>query len=184
MGKPPKYHEDLDSLILLGDRISSIQDKLSNYVRILSTPQVARDYYSKTKSKKFRLPEYILFYEAIGKYLGNLFEPLGFENRLHDIDFFDIEENDFVTSESKRIYVDWLSQGQNKKIALTPSLKRLGLSKPGIVLIDEVADLDYSNLAEIKQDLKQAYNEGKIILAIIVRPLQEQSQNIVEISSW
>lgn len=48
---------------------------------------------------------------------------------MHDVEFFDIENNEFVTPEGRRINSDKLSQGQNKNTALTPSLKRLGLEK-------------------------------------------------------
>ena len=52
-----------------------------------------------------------------------------YAREMHDVEFFDIENNEFVTPEGRRINSDKLSQGQNKNTALTPTLKRLGLDK-------------------------------------------------------
>ena len=63
-------------------------------------------------------------------------------------------------------------------------LPRVGEEKRGIVLIDEIADLDPNNLRKVKNDLKQSYNDGDILLAVLVRPLQSVTNNIIEIYSW
>lgn len=184
IGIKPTYYDNKDNLNNLGDRLNRIREKMKNYLQILADPEGAKDYYEKRDNSLFTKEEYVTFYDAIGKYLGGLFEPVSYAKKVHKVDFFDIENNEFVTPEGRRIKIENLSQGQNKITALTPSLKRLGQNKKGIVLIDEIANLDVDNRNKVKNDLKKSYEEGKILLAIIVRPLSEEVEDEVEISSW
>ncbi|MHA1267809.1 MAG: hypothetical protein ACTSRS_21430 [Candidatus Helarchaeota archaeon] len=184
-GKKPKYYEYKDSVSKTFENIIKIRERIINYVSILEdTKEAKRQYENKKDKEGFTSKDYKHFYNSVGKYLGKLFEPVKFANETHTIDFFDIEDNKFVTSKNRKIQIRKLSEGQNKITALTPSLKRLGLTRKGIVLIDEIADLDYENIADVKRNLKQAYQDGRILLAIMVRPLHQEAENSVEIIGW
>lgn len=120
----------------------------------------------------------------MGEYLGKQFEPVQFAGSSHNIKFYDIESKLFFTEEDRQIYLSDLSQGQSKITSLVSSLKQLKQGKKGIVLIDEIADLDAENLQSIKEQLKEYYNKGQILLAVLVRPMSEFNPKSIEISGW
>jgi len=132
----------------------------------------------------FGLSKYEKFERAVGEYLGNQFEPVAFDYKLHDIKFFNIEKGTFTTKDDRQIPIAKLSQGQSKIATLTGSFKRMDSSKKKIVLVDEIADLDPENLLKVKATLKKKFAEGSLLLAVLVRPQRESSSKIIDINGW
>jgi len=107
---------------------------LSKWAQILAQPQSAREQFSSTKtSPGFGLDDYNKFVGPVGEYLGNQFEPVSYDNKLHFIKFFDIETDTFTTKDRRKIPIERLSQGQSKITTLTGSFKKMDSSKKKIV---------------------------------------------------
>jgi ABC-type iron transport system FetAB ATPase subunit len=132
----------------------------------------------------FGLKDYQTFTKAVGEFLGKQFEPVTFANMLHQIKFFDIENYTFITKENRHIPIDNLSQGQSKITTLTGSFKEMEEGRKKIVLIDEIADLDPENLQRVKDVLNEKLAEGKLALAVLVRPSHDPASKPVSICGW
>jgi len=183
--KKPKYLNVSNKLEEFDNKIRILRENLTHWMEIINNPDRAKNiYYQNKKQRGFGKSEYEEFIQAIGEFLGNQFEPFDFGGRSHFIKFFDIENKTFITKEDRKISVIDLSKGQNKIASLNASLKRLNKDRKGIVLIDEISDLDPQNLQNVKHMLKDAYNKGLIILAVLVRPLHEFTDVPVKIVGW
>jgi len=162
-----------------------MRENVFQWTQILQDPTSSREQFKSTGEQPgFGFSDYQKFVAAVGEYLGNQFEPLAFDYKLHTIKFFDIEKDTFTTSEDRQIPIDKLSQGQSKITTLTGSFKKMDSSKKKIVLIDEIADLDPENLQKVKATLKKKFAEGSLLLAVLVRPPRESSTNIIDITGW
>ena len=183
--KKPKYEGNEKKLKILYKTISSMREYIIQWIQVLNDPAIAREQLASVKGEiGFGLRDYQKFVARIGEYLGNQFEPIPFDNKLYDVKFFDIEKEIFATSDDKQIPLHWLSQGQNKIVTLNASLKKLDPTKKGVVLIDEIADLDPEKLQAVKTTLKEKFGEGSVLLALLVRPPRESSGKMIEIKGW
>jgi hypothetical protein len=183
--KVPKHEKEEKKLRTLYKNISSLRERVIQWIQILNDPKEAKAQLASVKERPgFSLGDYQKFVTMIGEYLGNQFEPVPFDNKLYDVRFFDIEKEIFTTKDQKQISLHWLSQGQNKIVTLTASLKKIDPSKKGIVLIDEIADLDPEKLQSVKNTLKEKFAEGSVLLAVLVRPPREFSDKMIEIKRW
>jgi len=79
------------------------------------------------------IAEYNKFVRAVGEYLGNQFEPIPFDYKQHNVKFFDIERNVFITREDREIHIANLSQGQSKITSLTGSFRKMDPNKKKFV---------------------------------------------------
>ena len=183
--RQPKYEKKEKKLKGLYETISRMRENVFQWTQILRDPALATEQFkSAGEALGFGLSDYQKFVGAVGEYLGNQFEPVAFDHKLHHIKFFDIEKDTFITKEDRRIPIDKLSQGQSKIATLTGSFKRMDSSKKKIVLIDEIADLDPENLQKVKVTLKKKFVEGSLLLAVLVRPPRESSTKIIDIKGW
>ena len=185
--RKPKYEKKEKRLQSLNGEISRLREDVFQWTQILHNPQAAKEQFEsrpRAEGPGFGLSEYRKFVRAVGEYLGNQFEPIAFDYKLHQIEFFDIERGTFTTKEDREIPIDNLSQGQSKIATLTGSFKKMDPGKKKIVLIDEIADLDPENLQKVKTALKEKFAEGLLILAILVRPPRESSTKIIDIRGW
>jgi energy-coupling factor transporter ATP-binding protein EcfA2 len=184
--KQPKHEKRQKRLQDLYERISRMRENYYQWIQILVRgPASARkDFESAGEGLGFGLKDYQKFVRAVGEYLGNQFEPVAFDYKLHHIKFFDIEKDTFTTKDDRQIQIDKLSQGQSKITTLTGSFKKMDSSKKKIVLIDEIADLDPENLQKVKATLKKKFAEGSLLLAVLVRPPRESSTKIIDITGW
>lgn len=183
--RKPKYEKKEKRLQDLNQEISHLRENVIQWTNILQSPQQAREEFeSKGERPGFGRSDYRKFVQAVGEYLGDQFEPVAFDYKLHQIKFFDIEKSTFTTKEDREIPIDNLSQGQSKIATLTGSFKKMDPGKMKIVLIDEIADLDPENLQKVKTTLKEKFAQGSLILAILVRPPRESSSRIIDIRGW
>lgn len=183
--KQPKYEKKEKRLRALYDKISRMRENVFQWTQILQAPASTKEQFeSSGGGAGFGLTDYRKFVRAVGEYLGNQFEPVAFDYRLHCIKFFDIEKNTFTTKEDRQIPIDKLSQGQSKITTLTGSFKRMDSNRKKIVLIDEIADLDPENLQKVKAILKKKFDKSSLLLAVLVRPPRESSSKIIDITGW
>jgi len=183
--KKPKYEEKEKKLRVLYETISRVRENVFQWSQILHDPTHVREQFtSMEKMPGFGLRDYEKFVKAVGEYLGNQFEPVAFDYRLHGIKFFDIEKDTFTTKEDRQIPINKLSQGQSKITTLTGSFKKMDSNRKKIVLIDEIADLDPENLQNVKNNLQNEYERGSLLLAVLVRPPRESSSKMLEIKGW
>jgi energy-coupling factor transporter ATP-binding protein EcfA2 len=183
--KKPKYEEKETELKVLYEKISRMRENIFQWVQILQNPVQAREQFTSLEKRAgFGLHDYERFVKAVGEYLGNQFEPVAFDYKLHEIKFFDIEKDTFTTKEDRQIPINKLSQGQSKITTLTGVFKKMDPNRKKIVLIDEIADLDPENLQTVKNNLQDEYNRGSLLLAILVRPPRESSSKMLEIRGW
>jgi len=181
----PKFKGKEKRLQTLSKDIVELRESLSHWKLILDHPAEAREQFASVKTKiGFGLNDYQRFVKAVGEFLGNQFEPVVFANRLHEVKFFDIEKYTFITKENRQIPIDNLSQGQSKITTLTGSFKELGEGRKKIVLVDEIADLDPENLQRVKDTLKEKFAEGKLALAVLVRPSHDPTSKAINIKGW
>jgi hypothetical protein len=181
----PKYAEKEKELQALSEMITRLQEDMFQWARILQQTEVAKKDFASAKEKLgFGLADYQKFVKAVGEFLGNQFEPVAFNYKLHDIKFFDIENNTFITGEERAIPIDDLSRGQSKVATLRKIFKEMDPSRKKIILIDEIADLDPENLQFVKSTLKAKLSEGSVLLAVLVRPTHNASAKQVEIRGW
>jgi hypothetical protein len=179
--KKPKYVEKEKKLRVLYETISRMRENEIQWTQILQDPALARKQFTSGGDKLgFGLDDYQKFVQAVGEYLGNQFEPVPFDYRLHGVKFFDIENSTFITTENRHIHIDNLSQGQSKIASLTGSFKKMDPGKKKIVLIDEISELDPQNLQGVKDTLKSKFDDGSLLLAILLRP----SSEMIEIKGW
>ena len=172
----PKYVEKEGKLRALYETISKLRENVIQWTQILSNPELAgRQFTSEEEKIGFGLPDYQKFVRAVGEYLGSQFEPIPFDYKFHNVKFFDIERNVFITTDDRQIYIDNLSQGQSKITSLTGSFKKMDPGKKKIVLIDEISELDPQNLEDVKNTLKSKLDEGSLLLAVLVRPSSEMT---------
>lgn len=181
----PKYNGKESKLQLLNKTITAMRENLSKWIAILQNRTENKKQFLKSKEKTgFDIDDYNKFIKAAGEFLGGQFEPVTYDYKLHNIKFFDIENDAFITKEDRRIPISRLSQGQSKITALTGSFKEMNQDRKKIVLIDEIADLDPVNLQNVKNMLKKNFDSGSILLAVLVRPKHYNSSRIVEIKGW
>jgi len=178
----PKYQGKEKGLKALNDMITKLRENLYHWSEILVEKEKRESF--APKGPGFGLANYEKFVRAIGEFLGKQFEPVPYDNRFHEIKFFDIEQETFTTKEDRQIPIERLSQGQSKIATLTGSFKEMGQDKNKIVLIDEIADLDPENLEKVKNTLREKFSEGSLLLAVLVRPTQDPSSRSVEIIGW
>jgi len=181
----PKFKDKEKKLQTLSHQITRMRENLSHWILILSQPAEAREQFTSLEAKMgFGLDDYQRFVKAVGEFLGNQFEPIAFAERLHEVKFFDIENYTFITKENRHIPIDNLSQGQSKITTLTGSFKEMEEGRKKIVLIDEIADLDPENLQRVKDTLKEKFAEGKLALAVLVRPSHDPASKPISIKGW
>ena len=183
--KKPKHEKKKKRLQGLLERTSHMREYVFQWIKIVEDPAYAKGQLeSAGEEPGFGLSDYQKFVRAVGEYLGNQFEPVAFDYKLHNIKFFDIEKSTFTTQEDRQIPINKLSQGQSKITTLTGSFKKMDPNKKKIVLIDEIADLDPENLKMVKASLKKKFAEGSLLLAVLVRPSRESSSKIIDIKGW
>jgi energy-coupling factor transporter ATP-binding protein EcfA2 len=182
----PEHVTKEKQLRRLFERISRLRENVIQWTQILAQPRTAREQFLPTKEAQgFDLDDYAKFVKSVGEYLGKQFEPVSFDPpKLHFIKFFDIENDTFTTEDDRKIPIEKLSQGQSKITTLTGSFKKMDSSKRKIVLIDEIADLDPQNLKNVKDVLKSKFDEGSLLLAVLVRPPSETSTQMIEVKGW
>jgi hypothetical protein len=182
----PKFKDKEKKLQTLSHQITKMREKyLTHWNLILSQPTKAHEQFTSVETEAgFGLNDYQRFVKAVGEFLGKQFEPVAFAERLHEVQFFDIENYTFITKENRRIPIDNLSQGQSKITTLTGSFKEMEEGRKKIVLIDEIADLDPENLQRVKDTLKEKLAEGKLALAILVRPSHDPASKPISVRGW
>ena len=177
----PKYFKNEQKINELYQTVFALRGKTSIWNEILRNPEIAKEQFAQDKEEKvFGKNEYLTFFGAVGEYLGSQFEPIPYDYKQHNIKFFDIEHNFFITTEDRKIHIANLSQGQSKITSLTGSFRKMDPNKKKIVLIDEISELDPHNLEDVKRTLKEKLDEGTLLLAILVRP----SLEIIQIGKW
>jgi DNA repair protein SbcC/Rad50 len=180
-----KYLNKKKQIENLFNKVIDMRQKSSQWTQILINPRKIKEELRITnKHTDFTIADYTKFVNSVGKYLGKQFEPVFFADEYHDITFLDVETSSFKTTEGRIILISDLSQGQSKITSLDSSLKKLDPNKKTIVLIDEIADLDPSNLKKVKKVLTEYFEKGLIILAVLVRPAKEEASEKVSISAW
>jgi energy-coupling factor transporter ATP-binding protein EcfA2 len=172
----PRCYEKETQLKSLYGAIFKLRENTAQWTGILDNPELAKNQFDQEEKSGFGLSEYAKFVKAVGEYLGSQFEPIPFDYRQHDVKFFDIERNVFITAEDREIHIANLSQGQSKITSLTGSFKKMDPSKKKIVLIDEISELDPQNLEDVKKTLKQKLDEGSLLLAVLARPSSEMTR--------
>ena len=182
----PKFKDKEKKLQTLSHQITKMREKyLTHWNLILSQPTKAREQFTSVETEAgFGLNDYQRFVKAVGEFLGKQFEPVAFAERLHEVQFFDIENYTFITKENRHIPIDNLSQGQSKITTLTGSFKEMEEGRKKVVLIDEIADLDPENLQRVKDTLKEKLAEGKLALAILVRPSHDPASKPISVRGW
>jgi len=181
----PKYIDKEKELGQLMKTINRLKEKTPQWIEILQEPARSGDTFKSIGNKPgpFTLKDYQNFVQAVGESLGKQFEPVFFDNRLHMITFFDIQNNFFVTTESRKIKINLLSTGQEKVTALDGILNKLGQLGPQkntIILVDEISVIDPLKIETLKNTLKKGSNNGEIFLSILLRP----SSEMFEVKTW
>jgi len=176
----PKYYEKEQEIKDLYQTVFRLRGNTARWMEILRNPEIAKEQLDKAEEARFGIAEYNKFVRAVGEYLGNQFEPIPFDYKQHNVKFFDIEQNVFITREDREIHIANLSQGQSKITSLTGSFRKMDPNKKKIVLIDEISELDPQNLENVKKTLKTKLEQGSLLLAILVRP----SSEIIRIGKW
>jgi hypothetical protein len=177
----PKYYEKEPKINDLYQTVFRLKGNAARWMEILSNPEIAKEQYNKEQEdQRFGRVEYKKFVKAVGEYLGSQFEPIPFDYKQHNVKFFDIERNVFITREDREIHIANLSQGQSKITSLTGSFRKMDPNKKKIVLIDEISELDPQNLENVKGTLKNKLDQGSLLLALLVRP----SSETIRIRKW
>jgi ABC-type lipoprotein export system ATPase subunit len=184
MIKKPKYADTEELLLTKYDSLFRLSQKIRKWMTIIENPTLSKNQFTDKEGSDFSLSDYNNFIQSLGKYLGQMFEPVTFSGQNHKIEFYDIELERFTTSENRNIYLRDLSVGQNKITALETSLRNLNPNRKGIILIDEIADLDNENMGRVKIILNEYYSKGLILFAVLVRPLMESNEASVKIIEW
>jgi energy-coupling factor transporter ATP-binding protein EcfA2 len=180
-----KYLNKKKQIENLFNKVIDMRQKSSQWTQILINPRKIKEELQITnKHTDFTIADYTKFVNSVGAYLGKQFEPVFFADEYHDITFLDVESSSFKTTKGRVILISDLSQGQSKITSLDSSLKKLDPNKKTIVLIDEIADLDPSNLKKVKKVLTEYFEKGLIIMAVLVRPAKEETSEKVSISAW
>lgn len=173
----PKYVQKEKKLRVLYETISKMRENVIQWTQILDNPELAGKQFTSEKEKiGFGLADYRKFVRAVGEYLGSQFEPIPFDYKQHNVKFFDIEKNVFITTDDRQIHIDNLSQGQSKITSLTGSFKKMDPGKKKIVLVDEISELDPQNLEDVKKTLRSKLDDGSLLLAVLVRPSREMTR--------
>ena len=181
----PKYEDKEKELQTLRDNVTRMRENLFQWTQILAQPTEAREQFTSMAGRPgFGLADYEKFAKAVGEFLGSQFEPVSFADKLHEIRFFNIEKDTFITKEDRQIPIDKLSQGQSKITTLTGSFKEMEEGRKKIVLVDEIADLDPENLQKVKNMLREKFSEGSLMLAILVRPTHDPSSKSIDVRGW
>jgi chromosome segregation ATPase len=181
----PRFADKEKELQDLYEMTIRLRENAAQWIRILETPMEKRKKISSVKDTTgFGTSDHNKFVKAVGEFLGAQFEPVDYNYRLHEVKFFDIERNVFITKEDRQIPIDELSQGQSKISVLRKVFKEMNPTKRKIVLIDEIADLDAANMQFVRDTLKSKLDEGSLLLAVLVRPRPGISPNLVDIKGW
>lgn len=174
----PEFYEKAQKIKSLYETVFRLKGNIARWIEILRNPRMAKEQYCKDNGEQvFGKVEYTKFVKAVGEYLGSQFEPIPYDYQQHNVRFFDIEKNLFITKEGRKIHISNLSQGQSKITCLTGSFKKMDPNKKKIVLIDEISELDPQNLENVKRTLRAKLDQESLLLAVLVRP----SSKIIQI---
>ena len=176
----PKNYQKEKNIEQLSEEVLSLRTKLTQWISILQ-----RDYSDiddkKTNRTKDKFPDEDEFIQAVGDYIGSTFEPVDYIHQKWDIKSYNLKTQSFVTKDDREIPLDELSRGQTRKLSLVKILKEMTSQKKRILLVDEIADLDVNNLNWIRETLKEKLADGSLMLAIMVRPMTQKSDNVINI---
>lgn len=179
-GLKPQFFDDKEKIKELSTLIANIKKKLEFWKSISQNPSKVKSELKDVNDQQ----EFDRFRDAVGLFFAESFEPLPFDQRYHEVKFFDIDKKIFITKEDRCIKMSDLSQAQTKTTSLNSGLAQIKPYKKAIVLIDEVADLDKNNLDHVKSTLKKKFLDGSVFLAVLVRPPLEKNPNDIVIECW
>lgn len=178
----PKNYENESKLEQLSEEVFALRTKLSQWTSILQ-----RDYSEINDKKsnarvKDKFPDEDEFIKAVGDFIGSAFEPVDYIHQKWEIKSYNLKTQAFITKDDREIDLDELSRGQTRKLSLVKTLKEMKPDgKKKILLVDEIADLDVNNLKWIRETLKNKLDEGSLMLAIMVRPMTQATENTISI---
>ncbi len=178
----PLYEDREEALVDLIEKLTKLNENFENWKNIVKHPDTSRKVYQSVKSG-FGSNEFDKFIFVINSYLGKYFEPMDFAQTTYKIASYDIENECFITEDDRKISLKKLSEGQEKIVAFNGSWAETSTSKQKIVLIDEISALSGRNLEKITDLLKEKYANGALLLAILMRPIDDSSKlmEIVEL---
>ncbi len=108
------------------------------------------------------------YYEAVSLYLGKKIGIIRHINKIYKVSNVDIINKYILTEEKKIIRYADMGTGQSQCAYLMSKLNSIDNRKV-IALFDEVAMMDKYSLEPVFKKLSELYNEGKLIIGIVVQ---------------
>lgn len=178
----PKNYNKEAQLEQLSEEVLSLRTKLTQWISILQRNYSELDEKKPNPKTRDKFPDEDVFIKAVGDFIGASFEPVDYVNQMWDIKSYNLKTQAFITKDDREIELEELSRGQTRKLTLVKILKEMKPDgKKKILLVDEIGDLDVYNLTWIRETMNSKFAEGILILAIMVRPMTEKLETMVEI---
>jgi exonuclease SbcC len=159
--KPHKYQNNLETLNHLFNKLNTMEAKFLDYRKFIEA------------IKDRNLPEKIsqeqkTYTESIFEFLAQRVGKLRHIEREYTPIKIDIVNGIIYTQEKKNIHLSDMGTGQSQSAYLKGLLNTSDKRKM-IVMFDEIAMMDSHSLEPIYKKLRELYEEGKLIMAIVVQ---------------
>lgn len=158
-----KYQHMEEELNRLLSILQIMEQKISveydDYLKKLKKMSINGKQLSKTAEK---------YYAAISEYLANKLKTVRHINKEYTVKSIDLIKREIVTNELKIIKFDDFGTGQGQSAYLS-SLLNASDKRKMIAFIDEVAMLDDKSLRPVLNIIRDKYEEGKLLAAIVVQ---------------
>lgn len=163
--KPHKYQNYKDELNILFKNCQTLRSRLARYNNYL------RDL---MQGKPQRLVDKDIdkYYKNLSIYLGKRMGKIRHIDGEYTVKEVDLANRLISTNEGKKIRFDDMGTGQSQA-AYLKSILNTNDDRKMIVLIDEVAMIDNTTLKSIVDLMRNLYQEGKMIIGIVVQIAQE-----------
>jgi len=166
--KPHNYLKNLQKLETLNNFLRSLEQKfIVNLENDLLT-------ISKAKNVQNLSEQQLKIAESMSKYLAYKIPIVKHNDTIYQITSVDFISKSFKTKENTIIDYGYMGTGQAQSAYLS-GLLNVGENKKLIVLFDEVALMDEESLNLVTTRLKNLYDNGKVLLGIIVQVDKEFS---------
>jgi len=165
-----KYQSYADELDFLLKRTQILQQKLlvtfEEYLKMLSKKLINKEL----------TPDQKKYFDAISIYLAKKLKTIRHIDKEYKVKKIDLLKDFMVTENNKNIYFSDFGTGQSQA-AYLKTLLNSSDNRKIIALIDEIAMLDDDSQEMVFEVLREHYNKGKLLSAIVV---QKGSQLIVK----
>ena len=164
---PHEYENNYKQLEEYYNLCTNLQKKFGHeyqkFIEIIKT-----DPLEKLKSEKKENEALSRYADQVAIYLAKVIKTVQHINKQYNLEKVDLINEEFITSDGKRINFLDFGTGQSQSAYLLGQLRK-SHTKKLLVLFDEIAQMDNKSLIPIYKEIVSLYKTGKLILGLLVQ---------------